>query len=180
MEKIWKEIENYPDYLISNYGEVFSKKRNLTLKYRKNDRGYFSIVLYNKGEFKSFRVHRLVLSIFDNKDYSSYKLECNHIDEDKNNNRLDNLNWLSRKENMNWRNLSSRIKRNPTQKTEVFIQRIKEINSKKIVGINIITGENIFFDSMADAKRIGYNAGNISACCRGERKKHKGYKWKFV
>ena len=179
MEKIWKDVPNYINYSVSNFGEVLSKKRNILLRHRLNDRGYGSVVLYNNGKSKTFRIGRLVLSVFSGKDYLTKDVECNHIDENKLNNNLDNLNWLSRGENMNWNGLSKRIERAKYKYSKLRTNRTIEVNSVAVIGTNILTNKEVLFCSMAEARRKGFNAGNISACCRGERKKHKGYKWKI-
>ena len=182
MEKIWKKINGHSNYLINNYGEIKSLKRGKLLTPRKTDRGYFTVILYYDDwkKYKSYRIHRLVLSVFHNVEYSSHNLECNHLDEDKSNNILSNLSWVTRKENMNWNNLSQRIKRTGPKDIDKWTKMIKEKNSKKIKGINILSNEILLFNSMADAKKEGFNAGNISACCLGKRNKHKNYKWEFI
>ena len=177
MEKI-VQIPFAENYLISELGYVINSKTNKKLKPRLNDRGYESIVLYVNAKPKSYRIGRLVLSVFDNKDYISYEKEANHINENKLDNRLINLNWLSRKENMNWNNLQSKIKRSNSI-SENAINAAKKANSKPIKGISINDGSIIIFGSMAEAKQNGFNIGNISACCLGKRIKHKGYKWEF-
>ena len=166
------------NYYISDLGYVINSKTNKKLKPRLNDRGYESIVLYINSKPKSFRIGRLVLSVFDNKDYVSYPFEANHINENKLDNRLVNLNWLSRKENMNWNNLSNRIKRS-NWISEKAINAAKKANSKPIKATSIKDKSIILFNSMADAKHKGFNIGNISACCLGKRMKHKGYTWEF-
>lgn len=182
MEKIWIKVKGHNTYVINNYGEIKSIKRNALLKHRITEKGYHTVLLYYDcgKKYKSYRVHRLVLSSFDNVDYTTHPLECNHKDEDKSNNRLDNLCWLTRKENMNWNGLSSRINRKNRKITEKFRLAIKEKLSKKIQRRDIKTGEILDYKSIADAKREGFSAGNISACCRGVRKKHMGYEWKFI
>jgi hypothetical protein len=179
MEKKWLIIKDFPNYEISNYGEIINIKRNNILKNRITNKGYCSVILYNSTISKSFRVHRLVLSVFDNVDYTNHILECNHIDENKLNNRLDNLNWMTRKENMNHNNLSIKIKRAKYKYSEYRTEKLREKLSKKIIGINIKDNTEILFESINEAKRNGFNAGNISACCLGKRKKHKGYNWSF-
>lgn len=182
MEKIWKKVPNHDLYMVSNYGEVMNVKRNKLLTPRKNDRGYLSVLLYyNCGKkYKSYRIHRLVLSCFDNVDYTSHKLECNHNDDDKQNNRLDNLCWVTRKQNMNWNGLQQRIKRTGPKDLEAFKIKMMEINTKGVIGTSVINNEVIQFKSIADARRNGFSAGNISSCCNGLRVKHKGYTWKFI
>jgi hypothetical protein len=183
MEKIWKKIANHNYYLVSNSGEIKSLKRDKILTPRKSDRGYLSVLLYydDGKKYKSYRIHRLVLSSFSEVDYTLFPLECNHLDEDKSNNSLSNLAWATRKENMNWNNLSQRIIRiKYLPKTTKFINAIKEANSKSVTSINIKTGEKKDYKSLAEARNEGFNAGNISACCLGKRKKHKGFHWKYL
>lgn len=182
MEKIWKKVPSHDLYMVSNYGEVMNVKRNKLLTPRKSDRGYLSVLLYYScgKKYKSYRIHRLVLSCFDNVDYTTHKLECNHNDDNKENNRLDNLCWVTRKENMNWNGLQQRIKRTGPKDIESFKIKMQEIQEKSpVIGTSIINGDVIYFRSLADARRSGFSSGNICSCCYGKRKKHKGYTWNF-
>lgn len=98
MEKeIWKNINNYTNYEISNFGRVRSSKYRepRILKPRKSKNGYLYINLSRNGEYKSFNIHRLVAETFMGKS----DLTVNHIDENKNNNNLSNLEFVSSKEN---------------------------------------------------------------------------------
>lgn len=100
----WKTIEDYPDYQVSNLGRVKSfKKHNGTneriLKIIKNSKGYLFVILCNNEKSKIFKVHRLVLKAF--KFISNLELfECNHIDGNKENNCIENLEWCTHIENM--------------------------------------------------------------------------------
>ena len=51
--------------------------------------------------------------------------------------------------------------------------------SKAVIGTNVKTGEVISFHSQQEAGRNGFHRGNISSCCSGRLKTHKGYIWKF-
>lgn len=176
--EILKQIPFAKQYSVSSLGYVINTKKNKKLKPRLNDRGYESIVIYTNGKPKSYRIGRLVLSIFTNVDYVNYPKEANHIDENKLNNNISNLNWLTRKENMNWNNLGFRIKRSGLPNPNAA-KAAKEKNSKKVIAKSIANGKEIIFNSMTDAKKSGFNIGNISACCLGKRKKHLGYSWSF-
>lgn len=90
------EIKNYPSYLIYEDGRVYSKKTKRFLKQCLNRGGYFIVNLSKKGEKpKSHRVHRLVAENLlppapeDRKD-------VNHIDGDKTNNHVSNLEWSNK------------------------------------------------------------------------------------
>lgn len=109
MEEVWKDIPDFEGlYQVSNYGKVKSLERTKQgcLEFYRPDKllkpglshnGYQSIHLCNKDKKKSWRVNRLVATVFipnpDNKP------QVNHIDGNKLNNRADNLEWSSPKEN---------------------------------------------------------------------------------
>ncbi len=100
MIEVWKIIEDYPDYQISNFGRIRSLKfeKERILKFGNNNRGYLHVLLYNNGESKRFRIHRLVLKIFK-PITNSEDFQCNHIDGNKKNNNINNLEWCTCSEN---------------------------------------------------------------------------------
>lgn len=98
----WKKIKDFENYQISTYGRI-KNKNNKILTPQKNIYGYMSIVLYKRQKFskvkpKSFRVHRLVLETFKPVE-NMENLQVNHIDHDRTNNNINNLEWTTPKEN---------------------------------------------------------------------------------
>jgi hypothetical protein len=95
MDEIWKDIDGYKGiYQVSNFGNVKNKSMVLSLR---TNRGYKYITLYKDGKTTSKAVHRLVaISFIPNK---KNKSEVNHKDGDKQNNRIDNLEWCTPSEN---------------------------------------------------------------------------------
>lgn len=91
----WIEVKGYSDYEVSNFGRVRNKKTGKILSQSLNRKGGYNRVSLN-GEHKY--VHRVVADSFYEGDHS--KMDVNHIDGNKNNNDLRNLEWCTRKENI--------------------------------------------------------------------------------
>lgn len=106
MNEEWKIIKDHPDYQVSNFGRAksfnkYNKKGNnygVLLKLHNNRHGYFS-VSFSEGNKKSrCYIHRLVLMAFKPIDNSEL-YQCNHIDGNKLNNHINNLEWCTCSEN---------------------------------------------------------------------------------
>jgi len=92
------EVQGFPDYLIYPDGKVFSKKRNKFLKHKKTNGGYLFVSLSNRGEKPiPKRIHRLVAEYFIPNPEN--KPEVDHINRIRDDNRIENLRWATRKEN---------------------------------------------------------------------------------
>lgn len=162
-KEIFREIDGFPDYEVSNLGRVcsFKGKYPKILKPRKNPKGYLTTILYTGGKGITKRVHRLVAEAFVPNPEN--KPEVNHIDENKLNNVVDNLEWSTRKENMNH---------------GTGIRRRAEARSKAVVQY---TTDGVFmaeYSSLAEAERVtGIFQSNICQACRGKYKTAGGYLW---
>jgi hypothetical protein len=109
--ELWSDIEDYENkYQISNYGRLKSLKNNMIMKPMVGTNGYLLACLWKNGKQRKISIHRLVAKKFVPNPYN-YK-EVNHIDEDKTNNRFDNLEWCTRKYNMNYGNVKNKISKN--------------------------------------------------------------------
>lgn len=116
IKEIWKDIKDYEGlYQVSNFGNVRSLNRHITrsdgVKYFKkgrllvqavNNDGYHTIKLCKKGKQKTTRIHQLVAQEFLTKPNDGRVYEVNHIDCNRTNNRLDNLEYLTHYENIKY------------------------------------------------------------------------------
>lgn len=92
---MWLKIKDYP-YWVSKDGRVYSIKSKRCLR-PSNRRGYASVLLSKDSKTKRFNIHRLVASTFLFR--PSNDLVVNHIDGDKWNNHISNLEWVTPGEN---------------------------------------------------------------------------------
>lgn len=106
MIEIWKPIKEFPRYFVSNRGNVKNTKTNALLKpwrsgsgYR-NGGGYHKLELANNGMKQRFCVHRLVADAFIPNPKN--KPCVNHIDGNRKNNDIENLEWCTDAENFLW------------------------------------------------------------------------------
>ena len=129
MTEIWKDIKDYEGiYQVSNLGNIKSYYTKKMLKPYINIYGYCRISLYKNHKCKNCAVHRLVAEAFIP---NPNKLKTvNHIDEDKLNNCVDNLEWTTIKDNVIY---SQAKKINQTKQLKYYL----ELNSIKLILIII-------------------------------------------
>lgn len=173
----WITIKQNNNYEISNFGNVRNKKTKRILKPSISNRGYYLVALSNKGKLHTYTIHKLVMEHF-NRCAFDYEV-INHIDHNKFNNKISNLEYVTQQENV-----KLAFKNN---KCESIIKQaknniIKAFNSKKIK-VNQYTKENEFvktWDSIREIEReLNISNSNIVACCKGKRKYAGGYIWKY-
>jgi hypothetical protein len=93
----YKIIEGFENYSVSNFGNVKNNITGRILKTNKNERGYYVVDLHKKGNRKKFKVHRLVGNAFIPNPKN--KTQIDHINNDKTNNNVSNLRWVTQQEN---------------------------------------------------------------------------------
>lgn len=185
--EIWKDVVGYEGhYSISSFGRLVCHERYITAKNghkhylkrclikTKKRKVYHSTSLYLNGVRKCFYIHRLVAEAFIPNPYN--KPCVDHIDCNVDNNSVENLRWVTQRENVY--NPLTRIHAKEKQ-----VHLFNELNSKStpIVRISLSNNQDLKnYPSQCEAKRDGYNQGAISACCRGKRKSYKGYKWMYL
>ena len=101
---IWKVHPHNNDYLISNTGKIYSRKRKKFLAYHLNNTGYQYVGLPINGHHKRFSVHYLVAITFIPNPLNLSEID--HIDRNKLNNNCDNLRWITKQAN----NLNKNVK----------------------------------------------------------------------
>ena len=98
MNEIWKKVKDYENYEISNFGKV--KRKNKVLKYFICKNGYKYVSLSKNGIVKKITIHSLVaINFLNHKNDGTNKIVIDHIDNDKLNNNLDNLQLITNREN---------------------------------------------------------------------------------
>ena len=98
MEEIFVKIKGYEGYEVSNTGKIKSLKTNRLLTPQKNNCGYLYILLTDQN--KKVRINLIHRLVFDSFIGITDGLEINHLDEDKENNRLDNLELITHEDNL--------------------------------------------------------------------------------
>ena len=173
----WRPVKGYEGlYIVSNMGEVRSLPRMVAMNYKGKETmayrpgvllkqcvsnsGYKQVHLYKDGVGKPILVHRLVAMTFIPNPWDLPQV--NHKDENRLNNRVENLEWCSAKYNGSYGERPSKYMRKVSQYT--------------ISGVKVAT-----YDSLADAARaVGCHYTHITHCCTGGKDKTaKGFIWRY-
>lgn len=170
MAEVWKQIiveEVIYNYEVSTQGRVRNMKTGRVLKSRPNNWGYHVVGIVNEGKQSWFSVHRLVALHFIENDDVVNKTQCNHINEDKNDNSVDNLEWVTPSDNLNHGTRT---------------QRAVASKSKPIYYVDNESGVAVVYPSATSAELDGYSKVCISNCCNPnlKQKTHKGKEWRNV
>jgi hypothetical protein len=175
--EVWKRVNEFPYYMVSNLGRIKGICGNVK-KLRLKQFGYLECSFYtslknnnNKIGFRSYRlVHRVVaLAFIPNPEN---KKTVNHINGNKQDNRVENLEWATYKEQTKHAN------ENGLRDNINKILYDKAMSDKRKV-ICVDTGK--VYESLTEAyKETGVTVGNISECCsRKTRKTAGGLRWKY-
>lgn len=167
MEEIWKDIDGFGGkYQVSNQGRVRCFYRNKGWRIMKQHIGgnkYPRVSLYKNGEYIDCLVHRLVASAFI--DNPTELPQINHKDEDRRNNRVENLEWCTVKYNLLYGNRCKKIAKSL---------------SKAVFQYNLQCELVRVFSSAKEAEReTGADNRHISDCCLHKNRTHHGYFWRF-
>jgi hypothetical protein len=167
MEKeieIWKPIEGYPNYEVSNFGNVKSLNYNRTgreklLKLINDKDGYKTCLLCKNNTIKMCKVHRLVAEAFIPN--PNNLPQVNHKDENKTNNHVNNLEWCTAKYNTNYGNRNKLV-------------------SKPIDVYDLDMDYIATYPSIRECERqLNADKSNIIKVCRGLIKQCNGYIFRY-
>ena len=195
MLEIWRTAiykgEIYDNYQVSNLGRLMSlnykrtgKAELMTPKKRKD--GYLMINFRKNGKSDGLLIHRLVAETFlpnpEGKPQVNHKIEGDEgkkinivfINKDGSiNKEKSTIEWVTAKENCNYGTKNLRAA-NKISKANTNGKR-----SKKLLQFTLDGDFVREWESTHECGRNGFNQGCVSACCRGERKSHKGYIWRY-
>ena len=159
-----KAIPNFEDYLISREGKIYSTKSNKILKQRVDRYGYAKCTLFRKGKAYYRTIHRLVAITYISNPRGLPTV--NHINENKLDNRVENLEWMSIRDNDNHgtRNL-----------------RISNTKCRKPVEMTLSDGRKRIFKGVKDASRqTGIAHSQITRACKGIIEKTHDKTWRYM
>ena len=175
MIETWKDVIGYEGlYQVSNFGRVKSLKRyrNNHSKQqlipesikatRKDKQGYLLLDLYKDNKPKTVRIHRLVAEHFLNN--IDNKETVNHIDGNKENNNLMNLEWSTFKEQ------NEHLYRNNLKSKDSINKVVKAMNKAQAKKVKCLNNGEVYESASEAARVVGVSGSLIMRCCRGERK----------
>lgn len=189
--EIWRDIDGYAGYYqVSNKGRIRSLDRTIFFsdgrvrKYAgqilkrnsKTSSGYKQCILKVNGVSKYAYIHRLVAQAFI--DNPENKKEVNHINGDKNDNSVENLEWVTASEN-DYHAVRTGL-RKPSEKQRAVARYYGKLNGKPVRQFSR-TGEliNRYASAFEADDAMGFRRGSVSEACCGKCKTRGGFVWRY-
>lgn len=182
---IWKKIDRFDSkYSISDSGEVRNDSTGRILKQSINANGYCIVGIYNKEKKHTshYRVHRLVAEAFienpDNKEI------VNHIDGNKQNNNVKNLEWNTSSENVKHAfrtglSITTQNQRNSARRNIEKNRLLSDCNRKQIYSINSEGTKTVYKSVIEASYAVGVSSSAIVHCLKGITKKAAKMEWGY-
>lgn len=161
MQEVWKPVNEFPTYMVSNLGRVMNKNGIILHQYD-NGNGYLIVGLSANNHHYNRRVSRLVALAFIPNE-QGYK-EINHINEDKYDNRASNLEWCSRVYNVR------------------YGKRTEKVINKRKKAVDMFKG-GVFikhYDMIKDTQKDGFDSIMVCKCCKGVKGSHRGFTFRYA
>ena len=170
---IWKTVSDNPLYEVSTKGHIRRIGQDKEKHLRSDARGYLAVDLYQGGNRETKKVHRLVAEAFIPNPED--KSQINHIDGNKMNNSVSNLEWVTPKEN------AEHACKNGIAKPSYGMSGKKNPNAgRKGIPFEIVETGEVFRTAEECAKKIDGNHRHINDCLRGRQKTHRGFHFRYI
>lgn len=162
----WRKADGLDHYEVSNLGGLRRTETGHLVKQIKDRGGYMRAHISENGRAFNVLIHRVVAATFVKKDEGK---DCvNHINNIRHDNRANNLEWVTPKENSEWMVKCGRQ------------SRLGNPRRRAVIGTNITTGETRIFRSSNATKADGFNQANVWKCCNGRMKQTHGFSFKYA
>lgn len=158
--ELWIQSKEFPDYEVSSNGRVRNIKTGRIMKTNISDKGYERVSLRKDNKPYTKPVHRLVGDAFFDGDHDG--LDINHIDGNKTNNFVGNLEWCTRKENIQ----------------HAYATGLKE--EPRRTKVRVVETGRIYNSVLECSKDTGCDRSTIHKCLNGKARIHKGYHFESV
>lgn len=162
MEEL-RNIDDFPTYCASSEGVIINKKTGRILKSSPDTSGYMTVHLTENGRGYTKRVHRLVAEAFLEQPCDEAN-QVNHINGDKNDNRLSNLEFVTPSENMR----------------HSYDNGLNHWEGYNETPVRIVETGEVFKSQAECARNIGGSQSNINACLMGRRRSHLGFHYEYA
>ena len=173
MPVTWSKIKGFPNYSVSSTGEIRNDVSGKLKTPRKTRTGYYDVDLYNGGKRSKLRVHRIVGETFiDNPDN---KPQINHIDGNKLNNSVENLEWATASENM-----KHAFENGLAEPSLGMLGKHNPNAGRKGIPIRIVETGEVFSSITECEKAINGNNRHICDCLSGRQRTHRGYTFEYI
>ena len=168
-----KDIKGYEGlYAVTSCGKVWSYRRKIFLKPSISKDGYQRVGLSGNGKYRMIEIHRLVAEAYIPNPEG--KKEVNHKDEIKSHNYVNNLEWLTHKENINYGTRTERALKNGAFKNRLGNR------GRTAIPVYCFELDKVFASATSAEKELGIAQSSICRCCKGKQKTAGKYHWKYA